>query len=419
MDKTSSKLSPVFSHAMERIEQFAPEVVDAVPRHTAQAYAVAYAQYYEGNVPQLEREREFLLAALALAWGQERHTQVIQLMKGLASIAGRLGNNDEGARILTWGIQACRRTHDRYHLASFLSCLSGLLWSQGKYGEARQTWAESMAMASAIGRPACLWEPLYNVVHIADLLDNYSTVQRFTDTLLQAQDSDNSDSVVVARFLRGFFARFNGELDRAYDDFNTCLHPLTTENPVAPSAGSRQFFTFEVQTELARVQGDCSHAHQHTSTTVSFAQHYCDPYTVAILLIDQMLFANYMGQLHETRPLLQRLLQLIQHIGAPHLRNAANFLRQKLQETAPELTLLSPSIALEKPSKEQRHRHTLSTREVEILQLVASGLSNRDIANQLVLSIATVKKHLEHINDRLDTHSRTQALAVARAAGML
>ena len=195
-------------------------------------------------------------------------------------------------------------------------------------------------------------------------------------------------------------------------------NPLTAENSIASRAGSRQFFMLEVQTELARVQGDCSHAQQHTSTTVTFAQHYCDPYTIAILLIDQLLFANYMGQLHETRPLLQHLLQLTPHIGAPHLRNAATFLRQKVQEIAPE-QILSPSIARTKMPEQQPRHCALTIREVEILQLVASGLSNRDIANQLVLSVATVKKHLEHINDRLDTHSRTQALAVARAAGIL
>lgn len=45
---------------MERLEQFEPLVVHAAS-HDAQSYALAYVEHYQGNVPQMEREREFLL----------------------------------------------------------------------------------------------------------------------------------------------------------------------------------------------------------------------------------------------------------------------------------------------------------------------------------------------------------------------
>ncbi|HCI81207.1 MAG TPA: hypothetical protein DHW02_16130 [Ktedonobacter sp.] len=64
-------------------------------------------------------------------------------------------------------------------------------------------------------------------------------------------------------------------------------------------------------------------------------------------------------------------------------------------------------------------RETLSTREIEVLQLVADGLSNRDIANKLVVTQGTVKKHLEHIYNKLDVRSRTAALAKAKTHGYL
>jgi predicted ATPase/DNA-binding CsgD family transcriptional regulator len=57
----------------------------------------------------------------------------------------------------------------------------------------------------------------------------------------------------------------------------------------------------------------------------------------------------------------------------------------------------------------------LSQRELEVLRLTAAGLSNREIAEQLVVGVSTVKKHINHIYDKLGVKSRTQAIARARA----
>ena len=61
----------------------------------------------------------------------------------------------------------------------------------------------------------------------------------------------------------------------------------------------------------------------------------------------------------------------------------------------------------------------LTPRELEVLELVARGMSNRKIAEQLVLTEATVKSHLVHIFTKLDVSSRTAAVARAQELGML
>jgi LuxR family transcriptional regulator, maltose regulon positive regulatory protein len=61
----------------------------------------------------------------------------------------------------------------------------------------------------------------------------------------------------------------------------------------------------------------------------------------------------------------------------------------------------------------------LSARELEVLRLVAAGNSNRDISAQLFVTVDTVKKHLTHIFAKLGVSSRTQALARARALGLI
>ena len=64
-------------------------------------------------------------------------------------------------------------------------------------------------------------------------------------------------------------------------------------------------------------------------------------------------------------------------------------------------------------SKRDRQAETLSEREVEILQLVAFGQTNRDVAGKLFISPDTVKTHLEHIYQKLGATDRTAAVAEA------
>jgi LuxR family maltose regulon positive regulatory protein len=61
----------------------------------------------------------------------------------------------------------------------------------------------------------------------------------------------------------------------------------------------------------------------------------------------------------------------------------------------------------------------LTSRELQILEMLAAGMSNQAIARQLVVSLDTVKKHVSHVLGKLGAASRTEAVARARQLALI
>jgi two-component system NarL family response regulator len=80
-------------------------------------------------------------------------------------------------------------------------------------------------------------------------------------------------------------------------------------------------------------------------------------------------------------------------------------------------TYFPPGIA--KRLAERRLKADLSAREIEILQLVAKGLTNKQIGKMLNISQFTVRNHVNHIATKLDANDRTQAAFIALRSGIL
>jgi DNA-binding NarL/FixJ family response regulator len=89
--------------------------------------------------------------------------------------------------------------------------------------------------------------------------------------------------------------------------------------------------------------------------------------------------------------------------------------------------LLAPSITrrliedyLRRPRPEAQARlDDLTERELEVLRLLAEGLSNAEVAERLVVSDETVKTHVSRVLTKLDVRDRTQAVVVAYESGLV
>lgn len=112
--------------------------------------------------------------------------------------------------------------------------------------------------------------------------------------------------------------------------------------------------------------------------------------------------AGAMGFLLKDTP-AENLVQTIQKVHAGEVFIQPEIASRTLRE------LMRPKVAPLEP---------LSDREREVLILIAQGLSNRDIAEKLVLSEGTIKNHVSNILNKLQAENRTHAVDIARRYGL-
>lgn len=94
-------------------------------------------------------------------------------------------------------------------------------------------------------------------------------------------------------------------------------------------------------------------------------------------------------------------------------------LRQAILDTAAGKSTVSSEVAAHLMTGVQHPRETLSVREIELLKLMATGATNKQLAQSLFISEATVKTHLVHIYRKLNVTNRTAAINTARAQRLI
>ncbi len=110
-------------------------------------------------------------------------------------------------------------------------------------------------------------------------------------------------------------------------------------------------------------------------------------------------------------------------------QTSADLLAKAIREVERGNSFFSPSIAhrvhdLYPPAPDGRAavkkgKTVLSSREVEVLQLIAEGKANKQVAAELGISIKTVEKHRQHLMDKLDLHDTAGLTRYAIAAGII
>jgi LuxR family maltose regulon positive regulatory protein len=211
-----------------------------------------------------------------------------------------------------------------------------------------------------------------------------------------------------------------------FAEANTELHRLDVEaDPKIPFAYYGRVYVSLAQLRL--VQGDLPAAEQALDRVLGFAQASGQRRWVISAHILRAL-------LYQTRRGLPQALSALEE--AMDWCEPAGFIQEFLDEGEPMRALLHEAVRRHvKPEFAQQMLQRFSTdraaeksiglveplsdREIEVLQLVAEGRSNQEIAAQLYLSLRTIKFHTSNIYGKLGVKNRTEAVARARDLGLL
>jgi len=240
--------------------------------------------------------------------------------------------------------------------------------------------------------------------------DYKKAIDCFQQTLLYASYTADYFTKVLALVGIGMVEESNENIEKAERLYCEALD-ITGEKSL--------HFVSEAHTGLSRIymsQKSLNRAYIHADKAVELSKQYdhqIDRYVLCEIQLAKVVIA--LGNNERAIKLLEDLLY----------KAKANDFEQRLPEIAEILVNAYSEVGnIEKAIQLSRHYNIahassanirLSSRELEILKLVADGLSNKEIGQKLFLAIDTVKGHNRKIFEKLEVTNRTEAVAKARA----
>lgn len=319
----------------------------------------------------------------ALAWGGGRYRPLFPVAQAHIELGMLLyERNDltQAAALLTKGIAQCEAGGYLRYLVDGHLAQARVHWARGEATPAREAMERAVRLAHNSGVAHVIALAQMRRARLALAMGDLSTAKVWAQNVgLSMTDP--------AHFLREADTLTLARIHIAQSQSLTQAVRLLRELLAAAERGARWGSVIEILTALAlaqRAAGQVPEAENALARALALAE----PEGYARVFVD------------EGAPLAEVLRALTQH-SAP-----SNY--------AQRLLSLFPA----EPNA-PRALDALTEREVEILRLVAAGLPNQEIANQLVVSLSTVKTHIAHVYSKLGAGNRTQAVVRARAMNLL
>lgn len=338
-----------------------------------------------------EAGRAAELAEQSLALLRERfsHSPVVaRLLLVRASLLARQGLDEAAQQAYRLGLQEAEHCEDAYIISGYLGLLE-LAESRGDLDEAHQ-WLQQA-------------ERVMQWSHVPEV--RYRCVLQ-----LQA----------------GRLLLRQGQTGRARELFAQTLQQLQQRQQLAPS----EFYDLlprlrrylAISDLLLGHHAAAEHALRLLLDECQLAGHRSLACECRVSLAEALLVQ---GQQEQADSLLQqalgeaRQLRLLRPLQELQQRQAQWLERLLPSEAGQSLhqRLFEPAPALGEPAS--AGTALLSSRELAVLQLIAQGYSNQEIADRLFISLHTVKTHARRINVKLGVQRRTQAVAMAKAQGLM
>ncbi len=371
--------------------------------------------------------------ALHLALGVDDLSEAAECCAGLANAYCWQGRIDRSREVTMQRLELAKRCHDHYQLRHVHTWLAVLAGYQGRFDELRRQLDIAERIVSTLSSP----EPRAYLEFCRAAEAYYTGDYREAENRARtAQESFRAIGPNAMVWYMGMFMVIYVKQNRVSEAWEM-LRELETLQSALPPGTMPTAESLVYMTETAIAFNDMDRLDRYYTRLLSFEGQIHDMSIDRLLGQIETLRGNFAQadshlraaemvtrrerMIQEEGQVLEARADLALAIGdQEHVRVALAYLEQALACIPPELNatehrrLRARIENLQgKTASDRRRPNGLSPREAEVLGLVASGLSNRQIADTLFISEKTVINHLTHIFNKIGVDNRAAAAAFA------
>ncbi len=379
--------------------------------------------------------------------------------------ASALADFSHGADVaMQWverGTPAAEQSGERYFAARLAETGGVLLAAQGRLDEAEESLRRALRLFGELGLESFEWSSMAEIANVAAVRGDLDEAERLYAEIVEPFESAGLDR--IANVIRGYWAdvaRRNGHLQLALDlvdraerglvgDVMLGDYPVAFRAHVFNDLGKYDHARFLAEPLLERsaAQGS-STVEAHTLAALARALHHLDQPARAVELVHRCV--DTFALIGSDSGLIDAVELAAECTGPGTSRTsliaAANALRDRIGARRPPSALArlpgADSVPAVTATVSEVHQWItdgsatqagaptgqavapadssgLTTRELEVLRLVADGSSDRDVAAQLFISVRTVQAHIAHMFTKLGVANRTAAVSAGRRLGAL
>jgi non-specific serine/threonine protein kinase len=359
------------------------------PQRASALIDAGYLAYLEGDA---QAASSLLQLALAAARSRADSGGIARALSHLGRVANRLGESDLARCYSEESVQTWRASGDARGLADGLVQAGIVAAEQGNTGAARAAYEECIRLSRATGDDWTCALALRSLGHIMRTEGDLETAKRlFIEALHIWTTLQDSWGIAWCLSGLGYVALGAGALNEARTYFTDCLRVRRSLGAAGSLANSLECFA-----SLAAAEGDGPRAFQLAGAVRQLRASIGDQ-----------------GPDAETAAFERTLEPVRLQLSAGEIEAAVRV--GETYSLAEALALALETGNIHKQSLPARVVHRLTPRERQVVNLIAAGRTNREIANVLVITVSTAERHVANIFRKLGLRSRTELAAWAHA----